>query len=51
MIYKGCQFGRRSKGKPRKIWVRDVVKNLKGNGIRIWKIKAQNKKGWAEIFQ
>jgi hypothetical protein len=50
-VFNAKPEGRRGVGRPRLRWLDDVEADMKAQGVKRWRIKAQNKKEWSAILR
>jgi hypothetical protein len=48
-IFEGKLEGRRSRGRPRLMWINDVEDDLRKLGVKRWRTKALERDEWASI--
>jgi hypothetical protein len=51
MVFNAKPEGRRGVGRPRLRWLDDVEADIKALGIKIWRIRAQDRKEWSAILR
>jgi hypothetical protein len=51
MVFNAKPEGRRGVGRPRLRWLDDVEADIKGLGVKRWRIKAQDRKEWSTILR
>jgi hypothetical protein len=51
MVFNAKKKGRCGVGSPRLRWLNDIEADIKAMGIKIWRIKAQDRKNWSAILR